>query len=126
LPEAPREWSLAGARKKQKAEADDPKDRTCDSCGRRHTPAPVCPHCGHRHAGEAREVERVDGDLSELTEDERERLMRLRTRPLHDLVAAARSRTELHQIARARSFKPGWVFHTWNRLQAERAAEAAA
>ena len=126
LPEAPREWSLAGAPKKQKAEADEPKDRTCDACGYRHPPAPVCPRCGQRHAGEAREVERVDGELAELTEAERERLMHLRTRPLHELVAAATSRKEMHEIGRARGFKPGWAWHQWNRKQAERVAEAAA
>lgn len=123
LVEAPREWSLAGAPRREAKPAPENPQRQCQACGHRFPPASICPRCGHRHEGQQREIERVDGELAELTEVERERLTRLRTRPIHELVAAATSRTELHQIAKARGYRSGWVHFKWLEKQAQSAPE---
>ena len=68
LPDAEREWSLAGEDKKSReaGEKTEPA-RQCSSCYFVHRPAPVCPNCGFVYPIQSRMVEEVEGDLAEVT-----------------------------------------------------------
>ena len=62
-----REWSLEGAKKKEKSE----RVGRCEQCLAIIPPAAkICPECGHeKQAVERKPLEQVDGDLEELPED---------------------------------------------------------
>lgn len=69
LPDAPREWSLAGRKKRNRGELVDEIPLTmCDECLRvRERHIKVCPYCGHTNQPAERSApEFVDGDLAEL------------------------------------------------------------
>jgi hypothetical protein len=114
MPDAPREWTLAG-RPKGKKKEQAPASRQCPTCFAVTAPLPTCPECGHEFVTAAREIEHVEGTLSEIDGD---RLAALRTAPLRALLAEARDRDSLKEIARARGYKAGWVHH----IMAERAS----
>jgi DNA repair protein RadD len=68
LPDADREWTLEGQDKQSREDAEKTEPaRQCTSCYFVHRPAPVCPNCGHVYPIQSREVEQVDGELSEVT-----------------------------------------------------------
>jgi len=115
MPDAPRDWTLAG---RERGKKKDPIEasRQCPSCFAVHTPAGECPECGHQYETAPREIEHVEGDLSEV---DAARLTALRQRPLRELLRAAQDRDALKEIARARGYKPGWVHH----IMQERAAK---
>ena len=46
LPDAPREWTLDGV-KRRKSQAGGVGVRTCTNCFMCHAPTPVCPYCGY-------------------------------------------------------------------------------
>jgi len=117
MPDAPREWTLAGKKRREKDAV--PPTRQCPSCYAIHAPAPKCPECGHVYEAAPREIEHVDGALEEI---DAARLAVLRTTPLRQLLSRARSRDELQEIARARGYKPGWVHHVMREREARRAA----
>jgi len=121
MPEALREWSLEG-RKKGRATEKEPPVRQCPSCYAVHAPAAACPECGHVYAAAAatREVQQVDGQLAEV---DAERIEQLRKAPLRDLLRPGQTRAELAEIAKAKGFKPGWI---WHRMQEAKQAGAAA
>jgi superfamily II DNA or RNA helicase len=119
MPDADRQWSLAGKKKRDREKVDPA--RQCPECFSVHAPAPTCPECGHEYQIQAREIEAVDGALSEV---DGERLAALRAAPLKALLAKAQSRAELAEIAKARGYKNGWVWHQMQERQ-QRAGVAA-
>jgi DNA repair protein RadD len=109
LIEADRPWSLDGRPKGDKA----PATMRCTSCFAIHAPSPSCPECGHIYPradepGEGRQIAQRDGDLTEIDQD---KMAALRAKPLRDLLRSATSREALEEIARARGYKKGWIFH---------------
>lgn len=119
LPEAEREWTLAGKAKKRGEQP--PPTRQCPACFAVHAPAAACPECGHAYAAKPREIETVDGTLAEI---DGERLAALRAAPLRQLLATAGSRAELQEIAKAKGYSPGWVWHVMRERAARRGAAA--
>lgn len=119
LPDAPREWSLAGRPKGVKA----PATWQCPSCFAVQKPAPACVACGHvvpvpeDKPGEGRSILQADGELQEV---DPARVAHLRAAPLHSLVSQARTDADLREIARARGYKAGWVW----KIQQERRQRA--
>lgn len=118
LPDADREWTLAGKKKRERDAV--PPVRQCPECYAMHAPAPKCPECGHVYETAPREIEHVEGVLEEI---DGERLARLRAAPLRQLLREAKDRGALQEIAQARGYKPGWVWHV---LQQRRAAQEVA
>ncbi len=118
LPETPREWTLEGRKKKAKKD-DAPPARQCPKCFAVHAPAPACLMCGHTYEVAKREIQHVEGELSELSGD---RLDALRSRPLRDVLRGANTEDQLREIAKARGYNPRWVKH----IMRERASRSAA
>jgi superfamily II DNA or RNA helicase len=107
LPDDEPEWSLDGRQKKKRG-ADEERAfavRTCPDCFGVHAPAPACPYCGHQYAIKGRELEMVDGELKEITDEDRERIKWLRRKE----VSSAKTLEELEKIAEARGYKKNWA-----------------
>lgn len=69
FPSDDREWSLDGAKKRQKKnEATVVSIQRCPACFAIHRPATHCPQCGHAYIAGAkrREIKQVEGDLVEI------------------------------------------------------------
>ena len=68
LPCDEREWSLAGV-DKQKGEAPAVEPKTCPKCMFTHRAGPPkCPNCGFKYDKQSREVDQVEGVLSEVVD----------------------------------------------------------
>lgn len=108
MPDADREWSLAGRARRPVA----PAVRQCPMCWAAFAPAPRCPACQFVFPVESRVTTRkvVDGDLREISAGDVEaRLMYLRNEPLKDLLKKTHTREGIEEIRRARGYEPGWV-----------------
>lgn len=102
LPTEARDWSLDGAKKRTRAAGEDVESvRQCDRCYFVHTPAPVCPNCGHVHPVKERRVQQTEGELAELQEVKRRQRQE---------VGKAQTIEELTRIAAERGYKPGWIY----------------
>ncbi|MBF0140074.1 MAG: DEAD/DEAH box helicase [Magnetococcales bacterium] len=103
MPDAERQWTLAGRIKKQ-AKNDEPDFavRTCRKCFCVHRSAPKCPSCGFVYPAIAREINEIKGDLEEIT---RAREMRKKE------IGRARTFAELEAVRKELGHKPGWSWH---------------
>lgn len=109
MPDQDRQWSLEGVARK--ASADDgervQRMRTCMSC---YAMNPVwrtdCEQCHAPFEATREQPKQTEGELVEITEAQKEQ-MRRDTRLA---VNAARTREELEAVAKAKGYKPGWVF----------------
>lgn len=112
LPDDPREWTLAGRKKRaRKVEAEFPV-KQCPECFHVHHPAPVCPGCGHVYEVKGRKLEYADGELQELKRGG------LTVRDIQSAARKAKSLEELKAIAAKAGYAPGWAWHAWQRKQA--------
>ena len=62
------DWSLSAREKKNRGNGKEPQIaiRQCEMCYFVHRPAPACPNCGHVYEIQYREIDELDGDLSEI------------------------------------------------------------
>ena len=112
LPDQDREWSLAGAGDSHRSANAGAPVRICPKCFAAQFPgSQVCKFCGTVFEIESREVEEVEGELSEVD------LERLRKQRAVE-VWKAKTREEVEALARARGYKPGWVYHRMKILEA--------
>lgn len=113
LPEEDREWTLEGKKKgkrDKKEQEENIKAQQCPECYAVHEKGPpACPQCGfvYPEDAQARKVDQVEGELQQLTANDKLRIQRQRRAQ----VAGARTREDLEKIARERGYKPGWVRH---------------
>ncbi|MBX9594675.1 MAG: DEAD/DEAH box helicase [Roseomonas sp.] len=122
-PEMMRDWSLEGRAKRKKGDAEPtPPARQCVECFAVHAPAPKCPDCGFVYPVQSRELEHVAGELSDVTDDLAAKFGR--HLPLKDVLAKATD-SDLKLIAKARGFKPGWVWYQRQQRQAARQEQMA-
>lgn len=105
LPDAPREWSLEGRPKRGDVAV---AVRQCPSCYAAHTPAPVCPACGHVYAvdkaAEAKKLIVRDGTLVEVGLIEA-------LPPLGEQLKEAKTYEDVERIRVQRGYKRGWTMH---------------
>lgn len=75
LPDMEREWSLEGEVKSSRnSEEKAISVRTCPKCFRIHLPEPSCPECGFIYPLQQRVVEEKEGDLVELTDEDKAKM----------------------------------------------------
>lgn len=120
LPDEERSWSLEGRPKGQKP----PATWQCPACFAIQKPTRVCIACGVEQSkptaatGEGRQIVQADGELVEV---DRERIARLRTAKLSDILTGRETKEQLQEIARAKGYHHYWVYRT---LQERRARAA--
>lgn len=107
-PDKDMEWSLEDRIKGKKKES---KERTvqvtrCDYCFYTAPSFTVCPNCGKERDVSSREIDSVDGELKELTDEEIE----FEKKKSRMEVGKARTLDDLWRIQKERGYKPGWVF----------------
>lgn len=95
-------WSLADGEVKKSNGTKAPPSRQCPECYAVFPPAPKCPDCGFIFEVKGREVEEVEGELVEMTREQREEMRRKeslsrraeqgRAQTLEDLIRVGRSR----------------------------------
>lgn len=118
LPDDEREWSLDGTRKAKKKSDDDVSIKSCPMCFhvmRSHIME--CKHCGHVFIPVAREIEQVDGTLTEIDREAVRQQQRAQQ-------ASATTLEELINIGRLRGYKRPelWARHVYRARQSRRAA----
>lgn len=110
-----RDWSLDWGEKQKKAKKkakDDVVDISqCPKCYLCHTPMPICPGCGHIYETKGRKLDKVDGELVEITHEMAEQL-KLSTQKKKE-VGRAQSLEDLQKIAAERGYKPSWATHVY-------------
>lgn len=114
-----REWSLEGRVKGSRKKKDsEPAVQVtqCKKCFAVFSPAPACPHCGAPIEVKARKVEKVDGELHEITKEMAEAMRKTKQKE----VKGAKSLEELQRIAAQRGYSSAWAKHTWEARQRAR------
>jgi superfamily II DNA or RNA helicase len=114
--ELKRLWSLDGAdarKKKKRLEEAALANRQCPSCFSITAPAPKCPCCGYVFTVKERQIQQVDGSLTELTETQLDAiyLEGLAKKKARAQVGKAKTREQLEAIAEERGYKASWVDH---------------
>lgn len=132
LPTEPRDWTLDGVEKKSRKDAEAPKPWDCLKCGVLNAAArPTCSDCGAlrpwacrecgtrnfgevsrcRDCGVARPQRKLlvadDAEMKELVVDQFAHITRMSYR---QLLRKPRSEAELAAYARAKGYRPGWVY----------------
>lgn len=111
MPTDNREWTLDGELKRKKGAKQEKKIavKQCPTCYAMHNPAPACPACGHQYEAEGRELQKVDGELQEVSQQQAEVIRKQKRRE----VAGAKDLDELLRIEKERGYKNGWAKHVW-------------
>lgn len=110
LPDDEREWSLEDREKRAKADAAEVPVRQCKECFFVYRPAPKCPSCGHVPPVQVRELEVVEGTLTEFQRA-------VENREKRQQVGKASTLEDFQRIAAERGYKPGWA-HQMMRVRA--------
>lgn len=123
FPDDDREWSLDGRERSARNSETGPEPYI--QCGRcylmfRRTD-PCCPACGWVAPPAPRTIEQVEGELKEITEEEKRR-MRMNQR---NEVYQAQSLEALKAVAAARGYNPLWAEHVYRARQQKREASYA-
>lgn len=99
LPCSEREWTLDDRAQGKKHSERVPPTRQCMECFHIHSPAPVCPDCGHVYEIKSREIEEVAGELQEANKEELKakavkarKMEQGKAQTLDDLIALGKSR----------------------------------
>jgi superfamily II DNA or RNA helicase len=113
-PDTPREWTLADRDQSERASSERAMPvRSCSRCFYCHRPAPACPSCGLVYPIQHREIERVDGELVEITKEQREMEKQERERARKSArmeVGQCRTLEDLRRVAQERGYAKGWIF----------------
>ena len=118
LPSDDREWSLEGRKRDARAPSESAASiRVCPQCfSAQLSGKPTCMHCGCVFEVKARQVQREEGTLTEITP---EQIARRRERQLQ---GRATSLEQLQAIGRIKGYKPGWAQRVFEARQKKRVA----
>jgi len=116
LPDDPREWSLEDREKKRRGEVAEVSVRQCKECFFVYRPAPKCPQCGHVPPVQVRQIEQVEGTLTEVR--------RVEARAKFREQGKAGSLDALIELGRSRGYKNPrfWAERVWSSRQGRAAA----
>ncbi|MGI9160876.1 MAG: hypothetical protein ACR2K1_14105, partial [Saprospiraceae bacterium] len=111
------DWSLDGEAKKKKKKSEEAapaRVRTCAACYAVFEMAiSECPYCGVPVQVKSREVKQADGELRELTADDKVYFRRTQNKE----VGRARTLADLERIAEQRGYKKGWAKYVFESRQ---------
>jgi len=119
LPDDDREWTLDSKQKRTQEGERAIAVKQCPKCFYAHRPMPACPNCNHVYEVGGREVDHIEGELTELNKDDlrnREKKERLSRQ------AQARTLDELIAEGKRRGMKNpyGWASHVYTARKARR------
>ncbi len=114
LPDDEREWTLDDREKKKRGPVSEVPIRQCKACFFVYRPAPKCPQCGHAEPVAVRQIEQVEGELTEFKRAAENRQRRRQE-------ADCRTLDDWQELARERGYKPGWAMIRYQ-ARARRAA----
>jgi DNA repair protein RadD len=112
LPDMEREWSLEGEVKSKKNGGEKAISvRTCSKCYHIHLPEPQCPSCGFVYPIQQRVIEEKEGELVELSKEDKERIKYEMQWQKKREQSRAESLEELIELGRSRGYKnpKGWA-----------------
>lgn len=116
LPDANREWSLEGEKKKNKKQDKLVRAVQCKSCYAIHAPTARCPVCGHiEPKAKQSSLKYKEGELKQITSLDAEVIKSKKIANME--IGKAQSLEELIEIARLRGYKSGWATHVWQAKQ---------
>lgn len=113
-----REWTLdVEEYKKRKRERLERgvKMKQCPKCYHVHEPAPVCPKCKHVYVVAGRTPAQFDGQLTEITEEMREKMKQAKRQEIGKL----RTEEQLIEYGKMKGYKPGWAKAVWRSRNAK-------
>jgi DNA repair protein RadD len=112
LPDAEQQWSLDGKPRRQREPGGDmPRLRHCEACGAINAPkAKTCTTCGESLAPTPQEQREIEAELRRV--EHLRRIEALRGMRYGEALAwAGRDETKLQQVAAARGYRRGWIWH---------------
>jgi DNA repair protein RadD len=114
MPDAEREWSLDDKPRRQRQEGEPPRLRRCEACHAINKPrAPICSSCGASLKPIPAEQIEIEAELRRV--ESLKHFEALRQMPYGQAINwAGTDESRLHQIAAARGYRRGWV---WHRIQ---------
>jgi superfamily II DNA or RNA helicase len=123
LPDMDREWSLEGEIKTSKNDGEKTISvRTCPQCFHIHLPEPQCPDCSFIYPQQVRVVDEKEGELVELTEDDKAAIKYQMKWDKRKEQSKAESLEDLIELGRKRGYKDGWAHKMWAARQAKKAS----
>lgn len=113
FPDEHREWDLAGKirGKGKKKEVTIPMNQ-CTECYAVHPPAPSCPYCGAIRKIQSNEIQQVEGELVQISKEEKQRIRFERTRAVAETAKLPEDEqlAELIKLAKKLGHKVGWAY----------------
>ena len=126
LPDMEREWSLEGEVKTINNSGEKSIGiRTCKQCFHIHLPEPTCPSCGFVYPIQQRTVEEKDGELIELSKEDKELIKKQAMWQRKREQANCETLQDLLELGRQRGYKgDGWARQLWAARRAKQEANA--
>ncbi len=106
LPCSEQEWTLEDRSQGKRSGTPGPRVLQCSNCFYCFSPAPKCPECGQIVDVNGREIEEIDGELTEIDRAEIEREKKQKRME----VGQAKTVEDLRRIAAERGYKKGWIY----------------
>lgn len=125
LPDMEREWSLEGEIKDTKTNGEKTISvRTCPECFHIHLPEPQCPDCGFIYPIKVRVVDEKEGDLVELTEQDKANIKYQMKWEKKREQSSADSLEKLIELGKQRGMRnpQGWARHVMAAREAKKAS----
>lgn len=106
-PDWPRYWSLDGEERKSRGQSSKKSVyiTQCPQCYVAMIPTIRCKKCGFEFKINSRSIDNVEGELTLLTDQDREKIKRMKAKE----VTQARSLEDLIRIEQDRQYKAGWA-----------------
>lgn len=120
-PDDEREWTLEDKPQGKRSSSAAGRTKQCERCFYCHRPLPACPNCGNIYEIKSRELENVDGELKEMTREERAELREYlkqkkkeESKQLRREEASCRTLADLEALGESRGYAPGWAIIRFN------------
>jgi DNA repair protein RadD len=118
LPADPREWSLEGKPRQQRAQPLEPRLRHCKVCGAVNAVGAVrCVGCGAELKPTPAEQREIDAKL--IAAERNQLIHEIRAMTYHEARRFADSADKARLVAFAKGWKPGWAYYRVRELQVE-------
>lgn len=127
LPCDDREWTLADRDQSKRASSERAlATKQCEKCFYVHSPAPSCPNCGNIYEIKGREIDEVDGALTEMSREDRDAARAAEIIARKTTQAQAKTLEQLIEEGKRRGMKNprGWARHVYTARMAKNAASS--